>query len=465
MDEFTTIFRAKTRCIKNYFSRRLDTITKIELLIFLIGIIVFCLDRVNLKLSWVLRAGDEAKAWHFFIENSKIVYAIVLFASLGQAHRKLTNSKWQLLLFQPLSVRSFVKVVIFTLFSSVIIFYPLWFGSLFIFVIKLHLGFPLSLYWIFIHSLLFCISALVGIGIAVIFREKRGCPQKKIRVTSAIGLFTATVFVIFKLDSLVFHYWIFLFANIALLCFTFFLLSSSLAQQFNYSPERFNFHPKKSLYNFGRWFLNAYLIVVPRSVWPIVRKDSLFALRRYKSFWMIFLFMIVMTTGGVVTISGAKNASSWLLFSNIFAAYLIANASFKFNLENVELLRIIKTHPIKASQYWWSKFWLGFTPLLWIFIYGTILFILVHGMDIGNIVSSFSLSLFFAFTLVYMQNNFSLYSYPYSRYAPLWYNLYIALAVAFFTVFLFPPLTIGFLFFGYYAIFRVLRRIDNLEIS
>ncbi|NIA31016.1 MAG: hypothetical protein GWP06_14020 [Actinobacteria bacterium] len=464
MDEFGTIFRAKKRRIKNYLSRRLDTITRIELLIFLVVAIAFYLDRVNLKLYWVLRTGGEAKAWNFFIGFSKIIYAVVLLAGLSQAHRKLKSPQWQLLLFQPLSIGSFVKVTVFDLFIPVLLFYPLWLASLFIFVIKLHVSFQFALYWIFIHSLVFFLSASGGIAGAIIFRETRCCPQRKIRIAGTIVTFVVIVFLIFRLDGLVFHYWFFLFVNVALSGLAVFLLSVSLAKQYVYFPEHFGSHPKKSRHYFDRWFLQVYLLVVPRSQQSIVRKDSLFALRRYKSFWIIFLFMIVMTTGGMLTISGIKNASSWLLFSNIFAAFLIANASFKFNLENIEFLQIIKMHPVRARHYWWGKFWVGFTPLLWLIIYGTILLVLRQGMDIAIIAGSFSLSLFFAFTLIFIQNNFSLYSYPYSRYAPLWYNLYIALAVAFFTVFLFPPLTIAFLFFGYYAIFRVLRRIKNLEI-
>ena len=164
MDEFGTIFRAKKRRIKNYLSRRLDTITRIELLIFLVVAIAFYLDRVNLKLYWVLRTGGEAKAWNFFIGFSKIIYAVVLLAGLSQAHRKLKSPQWQLLLFQPLSIGSFVKVTVFDLFIPVLLFYPLWLASLFIFVIKLHVSFQFALYWIFIHSLVFFLSASGEIG-------------------------------------------------------------------------------------------------------------------------------------------------------------------------------------------------------------------------------------------------------------------------------------------------------------
>lgn len=465
MSEFRIIYRAKARRIKNYVVRRLDTITKIELLVFLVAAIAFYLDRVNLKLYWALRSGGDARAWDFFNDFVKIIYAIGFVTGFGRVHRTLQNSKLHLLLFQPISVRSLVKVTLFDLFIPFLIFYPLWFASLFIFAIKCHLSLQFSFYWFIVNSLMFFLTPLAGIAIAVVFREKRVCPRKNIRVAGVIAVVAAMAFLVFKFDVLVHYYWLMISANTVLLNLAAFLTSKSLAEQFIHSPSHFGVHTKKFRHLWGYRFLEAYLFLVPRSMHSIVRKDSLFALRRYKSFWGIVVFMLVMTTGGTVTISGVKNASSWLLFSNIFAAFLIANASFKFNLENVEALQIIKSNPIKASHYWWGKFWVGFTPLLWLIIYGTILLVLRQGMDIAIIAGSFSLSLFFTFTLIFMQNNFSLYSYPYSRYAPLWYNLYIALAVAFFTVFLFPPLTIAFLFFGYYAIFRVLRRIKNLEIS
>ena len=79
-------------------------------------------------------------------------------------------------------------------------------------------------------------------------------------------------------------------------------------------------------------------------------------------------------------------------------------------------------------------------------------------------VMSFLPSLAIAFTLLFVQNNFALASYPYSRLSVLWYNLYLVLAVTFFTIFLFPPLALAFLILGFVGIFRVLRRYEMIEV-
>jgi hypothetical protein len=90
---------------------------------------------------------------------------------------------------------------------------------------------------------------------------------------------------------------------------------------------------------------------------------------------------------------------------------------------------------------------------------------ITHPLNIHFLIKSFLPSTGIAFTFAFVQNNFALYSYPYSRYSILWYNLYIILAVTFFTVFLFPPLAVAFLIFGFLAIFRVLRRYEMIEVS
>ena len=175
---------------------------------------------------------------------------------------------------------------------------------------------------------------------------------------------------------------------------------------------------------------------------------------------VLFIISII----GLSLIVDTKKAAGWLVFIMSASSYLIANLSFKFNEEQVELMRCIKSLSITPKVYWWSKFYTSYLPVLWILFSSSIFFVAKFGMASQYLYQSVVLSIWISFSLTYFQTNFSLYSYPYGQYAPLWFNMYILLAALFFTTLLFPPLTIAFIIFGYLAIFRVLERIKYMEV-
>jgi len=457
------ILTFKYRALKNYVAKHLDYITRIEILLFFGFLVFYVIKLVNDRFTSTINNNGVDKAWFLFIDIQKIFFILLLLGSFTYAKRYIKNIKNEILLSQPVSFKIFTYSRIIEMLTPFILLSPVWviLFVLFTLHIKLSLAGFLLLTWLQIGAYFFPI--FVGMNLLISFLGKR---KNLPRIGISIVLLFIFVFFISVLDKIKFPVFQFYSGFLLILLSVFsllqvFLILNDIAA---YYPE--NLIPVSGKFRFGlsKKITNIYSIITPLSIKAIVHKDFIYILRNYRIFILFFSLFFILILTGILKSSNVKEGIQWFLSINIAAAYFLANVSFKFNENNVDNLFEIKSLPISAQRYWLAKFWNGFLPVIWLIILGLMIIILKFGFNYQIILPSTLAILFIAFTLIFIQTNFALYSYPFTRYAIVWYNLYIVIALTFFTIFLFPPLTVGFLIFGYAAIFRVFKRFNSVEI-
>jgi hypothetical protein len=464
---FNLYLKTQWRSCHHFLTRYLDRITRLEIILFIsamtgIVLLSFHDECVNIVQQKGIPALQNSYAGYY-----TTLLLVVYLTSFLFARRKIKDEQITLLLPLPLPPESIAISRLFDLLFPNLFFIPLWMGFYILFIRLNDVSF-LTAFISFFSQLFFMIaSILLGTGTVIVFNEKKGAWRwfrRSMAVTANVilvllllsmfrnGYSLLTDFISLGLSGL------FIFSSICLISYW------SLVFQMRNDPENLYLLSGHRVRNSDWFLMDIFLCWVPGRLKGQVRKDLVFASRNYASYFLLFCLSLVVLGFQMVRTAILDDALQWLIFLSIIASYLFSNMGFKFSQEEAEDLRILRSLPVSAKRYWWAKFWISFLPVLWLIFAGHLFLLIMHPGDFHSLLKSLLPSAGIAFTLIYVQNNFALYSYPYSRYSVLWFNLYIILAVTFFTIFLFPPLAVAFLIFGYLAIFRVQHRFEMVEV-
>lgn len=450
------------RIVKNYTQKRLDLVTRIEIILFSGFLLFYCFFTWNREFSWTLNVKGQVEVWHKFLMFSQIFILSLLMTGYTLTNKWLRTGKNEILLALPVSRSVFARERLLDLCLPPALFYPVWFMLYFLFARYTEMtsgNFVLLAVacsgWYF-----FAFFSGFLLYLAITF------PHQTAAFFIAIIMAALLILsVIFAGQLQTFHFqWLYAISMPAMTIaagFTMLRILKILAKKY---PERLAPKQAKARFQTGNVLFKVYSFLTPPRLKTLVVKDCTYMFRNYKSFLMIFLVLLIVLVAGIGKSTIAGDGIQWYISIIIAAAWVLANASFRFVEQRSENLSIIRSLPVKAGVYWWSKFWLSFLPILWMVIAGAIVYIIRFGLADPTLYQIMAAALFIAFTLIFVQTNFALFSYPYPRYAVIWYNLYLILAVAFFTVLLSPLITIGFLLFGYAAILLVLKRVNHVEI-
>ena len=456
----------KIKTFRNYLARYLDTITKIELVIFILALgayVFFCLDQ---KFDRIAREREIRDLWSYFILLIKVLSVLCTAGAYIVCRRRKNDARSTILMANPLEIHEILRAKIVDYAVLSIPFIPIYLILLLLFCNKTSMPVLTFFSGAGLLTLLFALSFLIGVNAAVLSGEPRRTPGRIWRfvfygVASACYFFVLIFPRQMKLLPDLTAIFLLLTAGLILSIKT---CIDSLCRQLKHTPDRFLKATSRLKIPASGIFADLFLLPVPKRQKSIVRKDILYGLRTYKIYVVqIFVLMVLMSVF-VLTSENVHDATQWWISLCVVSVFVSTNIGFKFNQMEAEDLRFIRILPVSSKQYWWAKFWTNFLPNLWLNVLACVVVVLRHGFVVTYLLQGFAVSLPVAFTLVFVQNNFSLYSYPYARFASLWYNLYIILAATFFTIFLFPPLTLAFLIFGFLAIFRVQRRIETMEL-
>ncbi len=448
--------------VRNYFARYMDMRTLIEVALFLAVLLVYLFIRVFKDIAHAHRQGNiDTLLVHYMF----FIWLIHFFSGITFTRKNLTDPAISVLLERPLSLPVVAVNKIIELLLPVLLYIPFWLVVFFMFLAKSHTPLVDYVFGSLVQLVYMLTATLAGMTLAIGLSEGPRCRHKTIRYAGLIMLFIvlAAVWRCFLLNMADFLSVAGVTGHVIAGIGFFVFLYKSLVVQLTYDPEKFiNFVRRKQWW--GRMNVNFLLLPVPSGQRTIVRKDLIYAMRSFKVYYLLLLLFFIFAVYRMNGSENIKDAAQWLFSLTLFAGFIFANIGFRFSQNVAENLRIIKSLPVAAARLWWSKFWTSFLPGLWILLPGSLFLFLKFGFSVTIFLYLIAPALLIHFTLIYLQNNFALYSYPYSKYAIFWYNFYIVVAVLFFTVLLFPPLAVFFLIFGYTAIFRVLNRIKNVEV-
>ncbi|HPN45315.1 MAG TPA: hypothetical protein PLP19_17625 [bacterium] len=451
-----------TRVVKNYVLKRLDLVTRIEIVLFFGFLLFYCLFAWNREFSWTLKIKGQVEVWQKFVLFCRFFILFLPVTAFTMAGKRLRTRANDILLALPVPGKILASERLLDLVLPLALFYPLWLALYFLFARYAALTPGSFVLLAFALTGWYFFAVFTGLLLFIVLR----LPHKLTDLFIVVVMAAVLLFTVILAGHIQTINWQWLYAlvlptlTIIAVYTGLRILTATVAK----CPERLAPQQAKARLLTSKLLLQIFTLPTPRRLVALVVKDCTFTFRNYKSFIMIFLALLIILVIGIAKSSQAHDGIQWFLSINIAAAWILANAAFRFVDQRAESLAIIRSLPIKPVTYWWAKFWQAFLPVVWLVIAGTIIFILKFGFTELALYESITAILFIAFTLIFMQTNFALYSYPYPRYAVLWYNLYLILAVAFFTVLLSPLITIGFLLFGYGAIFLVLKRINNVEI-
>jgi len=459
------IFTFRWLQIRNYLFRRLDTATRIEIILFVLFFVVYFFHSVNANLGRILAHHNIRAAFDFYRMIVNLLLLCTLTAAYGMGKNIFKDKRNLFLLSQPVPYAAQAHAMILNSLLPIVPGLIVLFGVQLLFTIKSQAHGAIYLLFI-LHLLEIFLLSFIGLGMALLMTAH---VKRKVILSASIPLALIPPIVVqlkLTLDGNIFYSWTGILAIIMVGAFSYFVLYKTLHHSLQQNAAIFTIRssPKVRLRKFhSLWTF--YLSLAPGKFHPYILKDTTFAFRRYKSFLFNVLFLIlVVMTGAVLIARNGHNAVQWIFFVSIISGYIMANKAFSFYGSEAESLALIKTMPVSAKEYWWGKFWVSFLPVLWLTTVGH-LFILCFLPSMLYWLGSLCLAVLINFTLIFIQNNFALYSYPYTRYSILWYNLYVITAVLFFTILLFPPLSIVFLIFGFLSIFRVQNRISQWEIA
>ena len=460
---FLIFVKYRLKALKNYVKKQLDLITGIEILLFCGFLVFYIFKIVNDNFTGTFNNYGINKTWALYILIIKIFFVFLFFSGLSNTGKYIKNIKNEILLSLPVPFRLFSFSRIIEIFAPVILSFLLLLILFIIFICQINLPFTEILLLLWLQTGAFIFSFITGMNLFLALTTFKKSLTRFGKSLIFLFIFGIIVFRLEKIQIPLFQLYFGLLLTL-LLVLSFIQVGLVLKDMAVNAPESLIPVSGKTRFALSKKLANIYSVFTPASCKAIVQKDFIFLLRNYRSFILLFFLLIIILATGILKSPDVKEAVQWFLSINIAAAYLFANLSFKFNENTVENLMVIKNLPIPAHRFWLAKFWNGYSPVLWLIVLGLTFIFFKFGFAWNIILPSTAVVLFIAFTLICFQTNFALYSYPFSRYAIAWYNLYIIIAVLFFTALLFPPLTIGFLIFGYAAVFRVFKRFKTVEV-
>jgi len=451
-----------TRVVKNYVLKRLDLATRIEIVLFFSFLLFYCLFAWNREFSWTLKIKGQVEVWQKFVLFCRFFILSLSVTAFTMAGKRLRTSANDILLALPVPGKILARERLLDLVLPLALFYPLWLALYILFARYAALTPGSFVLLAFALTGWYCFAVFTGLLLFIVLRFPHKLTDLFIVVVMA-AVFLFTIILTGHIQTITWQ-WLYALALPALTIIAVYTGLRILTVTVAKCPERLALQQAKAKLLTGKLLMQIFTLPTPRRLAALVDKDCTFTFCNYKSFIMIFCALLVVLVMGIAKSTQAHDGIQWFISITIAAAWALANSAFRFVEQRAENLAIIRSLPVRPVIYWWAKFWLAFLPVLWLVIAGLIVFICKYGFAEAAFYASIAASLFIAFTLIFVQTNFALYSYPYPRYAVFWYNLYLILAVAFFTVLLSPLITIGFLLFGYGAIFPVLKRIKNVEL-
>ncbi len=460
MSPLSIIFRSRLKEIKNYCQRRLDRITLLE---FFIALIVFLL-LFHQSIENELRSlqADPKAAYPFYTALNLLFWAGLTVTGAYYGFKKSSDRHIFFLMTLPLKITIIARLKAVERLLQLAIVLPFWLYwqirfhlffadyGLLPFILLWQIGFTAAIWmcgwssgfilrnWreqtaLCIIGLPLCISMLVGLAVCMSIQRPwhliGGAILALVLAVSGFRIYQAAV-----QTRLVLH------------PHTFFNSSAGSRS-------------KTVLY---RW-VRLFTLPAPAHLRPMLIKDMLYAGRRYRGYGLWMLAAVGAMATSWIAPANAAVSLDWQLAIFIGSAFLLSNMTFKFNAVPAENWALLKSLPLPARRFWWSKFFLVFLPSMWLWLISVGVFIAYPGGAPLVWLRGIFFSLLIITSLLFIQNNFSLYSYPFSQWAQIWYNLYIATLILFFTILLFPPLALLFVFYGFYATGRVQRRFNQWE--
>ena len=456
------ILRYHLCAVRNYLKFRLDKVTIIELVLFCGGLGFYLLRSFLINMRILAGSGQEA-LWTGFFQAQNIGLLLLLSPAIFWVRTQLRDRKTEVLLSLPIPTENIAKSIVNKLALAWLLLLPIWVGIYFCMVPFVQASGPDLLSLLFYHLSMFFLPLFLMTHFFIAWydiKSKRNLlrPLMSIIIIAFSVLLSLSAVTAWKLGRLPLLAVLSLGTLLALYSLVIPGLVALYRNGVVVSETGFTLQKRPAVFH------GIYLLLVPPSVKPLVAKDTCYFSRRYITYPLIFWSFILVMSVGIWRAADASEGLQWFLFLCITAGYVFGNYMFKFCSPQCESWAQIRALPVKATTWWHAKFWNGFTPVLWIAIAGSVVLWVRHVPPAGSYFLGLLVVLAISATLIYLATNFSLHAYPYSRYAGVWYNLYIITAILFFTILLFPPLAIGFLLFGYLSIFLVLKRINRVDI-
>jgi hypothetical protein len=456
------IFRSRSAEISNYCRRRLDRITVMEFFIALLLAALLTHQSVQNQLLALQKQADLQVARRFYTGGNLFFWVSLGLTALYYGLRKISDRRLCFLMTLPLSGRDIARLKAFERLLLLLLILPIWLY----WQIRFHLLFsehallPFFLFWQISYT-----AAVWSCGWAGGFILRTWKAQPGGRIIGVPLLITGLALMPMWMQT---PRPLILMAG-ALLAATWAMIGLRLYQQA--LQTMLISHPHALLHTSARSHQKTLLYKIvrlftwpaPPSLRPMLTKDALYASRRYRSYG---LWLLAAAAALVVSwIKPEQGAASleWQLAIFIGSAWLGSNLVFKFNSNPAEQWLLLKSLPLSARRFWWSKFYLVFLPAVWLWLISSGVFIAYSAITPVAWLRGIIFSLLLIVSLLFIQNNFSLYSYPFSQWAQFWYNVYVCTALLFFTIWLFPPLALLFVFYGFYATRRVRRRFNEWE--
>ncbi len=454
------LWRRRLLELRNYLCFRLDLITRIEMAAAIAIVLYFSVSSLLEHARQFDKIGFITEGWQTFLFINFWVLLLLFFSGMFYALRPWLPVRLPVQLPLPIPARQLAISHLGELLFPVLLLSPFWLiwnGWVLLQHLPLVQTLPLLLTSLSAYVSLFTLGLLVAqrwqgrslFNPSSVFLVASLVLGQGILIYAQFRLPLPAGWIVFVLQSgfllLLSRTWISGFA---------WILEKDPARL---TPQPRQRHKQRHGSRLESWFIKP----VPASLRALVHKDLRFALRCYRGYPVLIGLFLVVLVVALLRAGNGRDALQWQLSLSIALVYLLANSAFRFNAQDAENWALLKSLPVKARDFWWSKFYVVFLPLVWFIGLGHLLILVRYQTPSDMFALNMLASLAISFTLAFLQTNFSLYTFPFARYASLWYNLYIWTAVLFFTILLFPPLAIAFLFYGFYAIRRVLKRYDQ----
>ncbi len=458
------VLKFHIRAIRNYIRTRLDWITIIEILLFGGFLVYYVLDSLHAQFANVLLKKGVGAAWNAFYRNQAIALLIFLPSGMAFARKQLASPGHQVLLTMPMTMYRACSTIVDQILFSWALLLPIWIGFLFSFIFQVHTETVEFITIIIYHTLVFFSPVLLGMFFWTAWKSTR-LKHGLLRWFNTLVLISVlTAIVLLSAYNHKMHHWIVhTLITLVLLVLSRSLIIHQLVNLYTVIPDKL-ISQKWNIYQPFMFWVRVYMFFTPKGIRPFVRKDTLYILRRYKVYALLIPAFIIAIVAGIFHVKTFDEAMQWMLSISIASGYVFANMAFRFSDQGCELLSVVRSQPVSMKRYWFAKFWDALLPVIWITGVGSIALFLIPGFNLVIYLRILLAAAFINVTLVFVQTNFALYSYPYTRYASMWYNLYLVMGVLFFTILLFPPLSIAFWLFGYLAIFRVLKQLKQTDV-
>lgn len=463
MAALVLIWRYRFRQAVNYIKSRFDRLTYVEFVLATLFVLFYFYRSVTDLVVQLQDKQNPVAAWQTYQELNVIIWVAVVIAALFHGRKKFSPVHLSLLLTQPISTRIVVTAIVIETALPLLFLLPFWLLWHLLFLVRFAAPWQIigAVLWSLAYVGALWLNAL-SLSLAwFISRAHHAGYLLKSVLLLATAIYIPVYFFPLQHNQEVIAA---LLMAAAALVGSWWLLHRQLFTAVREYPQELfresSARPQRHLFERS---LRFYLLPAPPQWRPLIKKDMLYS-RRYRQSFLLTLFaaaaaVLYSTWAG----DSAGVIMEWHLAIVIGGLYILSNIAFILNDQEAENWALLKTVPLDKSRLWWSKFYALFLPYLWLEIISLAVLLRFPGQAALLWLRNLVFSLFLVTSLLFTQTNFSLYSYPYSKWAQIWYNLYVLTALAFFTVLLFPPLAIIFLAYGYFAIFRVQRRFDDWE--